>query len=480
MAVMAQDALWKLDATAQAALVRTREVTAADLVDAAIARIEALNPHINAVITRLFDSARQQARDGNFGGGPFAGVPMLLKDACIQVEGTPYYIGTRLLRDAGYRSTHTTELANRFRRAGFIFLGKTNVPELSSGITTEPRSFGATRNPWDVTRSVGGSSGGSAAAVASGMISIAHGSDGTGSLRYPAACCGVVRLKPSRGRVPTETPSGDVDLLRVWMEFVLARSVRDLAGILDAVGGPADDESFERVRSAPPNREAIGTPTGRLSVGLMPRDVMTGMSTAAECVAAVERTGRSLESLGHDVELSHPPVLDGLLLRIFPHVQTLISRSRSQLGWLSEMVGQEVTAADLDDPTAAAGQAAPISGARLTDAINAIVRETRPAHDWWASGHDILVTPTLRQPPWPLGLKGGAADAGIFPSVFSFTGQPALSLPLHGTPEGLPVGVQIVAAYGRDDLLLRVAAQLEAATPWADRWPATTTAQSAG
>ncbi len=463
--------LWKLDATAQAALIAGRQVTAVEMVDAAIARIELLNPQINAVVTPMFDSARRQARDGDYGTGAFAGVPMLLKDACIQVEGTPYYIGTRLLRDAGYRSKHTTELAHRLRHAGFIFLGKTNVPELSGGITTEPRSFGATRNPWNVTRSVGGSSGGSAAAVASGMISIAHGSDGTGSLRYPAACCGVATLKPSRGRVPTDTPSGEVDLLRVWTEFVLARSVRDLAGILDAVGGPADGESFASVRSAPPYRDAIGTPTGPLRVGLMRRDVITGMSTDAACVAAVERTGQSLASLGHHLELSHPPALDGLLLRIFPHVQALISVSRSQPGWLSDMVGRDVTAADLDDPNAVAAEATPTSGARLTDAINAIVRETRPVRDWWASGHDILITPTLRQPPWPLGLTGGAVGAGVFPPAFSFSGQPALSLPLHWTPGGLPDDVHAVGAYGRDDVLLRVAAQLESAMPWADRWP---------
>jgi amidase len=472
---MAREELWRLDATAQAALVRARDVTPLELVDAAIARIELLNPQINAVITPLYDTARQQARDGDFGGGPFAGVPMLLKDACIQVEGTPYYIGTRLLRDTGYRSTHTTELAHRFRRAGFIFLGKTNVPELSGGITTEPQSFGATRNPWDLTRSVGGSSGGSAAAVASGMISIAHGSDGTGSLRYPAACCGVVTLKPSRGRVPTETLNGDVDLLRVWMEFVLARSVRDVAGVLDAVGGPADGESFVRVRSAPPYRETIDSPPGPLRVGLLHRDVMTGMSIDAECVVAVERTGHSLASLGHDVELSHPPALDGLLVRIFPHIQTLISVPSSPLAWLSEMVGREVHADDLDGPAVAAAQATPTSGAQLTDAINAIIRETQSVHDWWSSGHDILVTPTLRQPPWPLGLHGGAADAGVFPPTFSFTGQPALSLPLHWTPDGLPVGVQIVAAHGREDVLLQVAAQLEAAMPWVDRWPVVAT-----
>src|SRR5438105_1069845 len=221
------DDLWKLDAVAQAALVRSREVTPVELLEAAIGRIELLNPQLNAVITPLYERARIRAtkvdRDA-----PFAGVPLLLKDACQQIGGTPYYIGTSVLRDLGYRSTRTTELTEGFERAGFVALGKTNVPELSSGATTEPRAFGATCNPWDLTRTPGGSSGGSAAAVAAGMVSIASGGDAGGSLRYPAACCGLVTLKPSRGGVPAETPTGDEDVLGMWSEFVLARSVRDL------------------------------------------------------------------------------------------------------------------------------------------------------------------------------------------------------------------------------------------------------------
>ncbi len=181
--------LWRLDATAQAALVRSGQVTVAELVDAAIGRTERLNPQVNAVITPLFDAARRRAADGVDREAPFAGVPLLVKDACLEIAGTPYYLGSRVPRDIDYRSKTTTELAERFQRAGFIVFGKTNLPELSSGVTTEPSAFGPTRNPWDLARTAGGSSGGSAAAVACGMTSVAHGGDATGSLRYrpPAA-----------------------------------------------------------------------------------------------------------------------------------------------------------------------------------------------------------------------------------------------------------------------------------------------------
>jgi amidase len=464
--------LWKLDATAQAALVRGGEVTPAELVDVAIARIELVNPQINAVITPMFDSARRQARDGDYGGGPFAGVPMLLKDASLEVEGTPYYIGTRVLHDVGYRSQRTTELAHRFRRAGFIFLGKTNVPELSSDITTEPEFFGPTRNPWDLARTVGGSSGGSAAAVAAGMAAIAHGADGTGSLRFPAACCGVATLKPSSGRVPHTTPAEQPDQGRAWTEFVLARSVRDLAGVLDAVAGPERGDT----RTAPPPErpfvEEMTRPPDAMRVGLLTRDVMAGMSVDQECVRAVERTGAMLASLGHEVEESHPPALEGLFGRMAGLGGVVVVARCMQIRWLERVVGRQLAASDLESQNfVTPEQAAAVSAMQFIEGLAQAEREMRPVHDWWAGGHDLLVTPVLRQPPWLLGTRGGAVDSGLFPHAFSFTGQPALSLPLHWTADGLPVGVQIVAAYGREDLLLRVAAQLEVAMPWTDRWP---------
>lgn len=450
--------LWRLDATAQAQLVRDGECTAVELLDASIARIERINPRINAVITPMYDEARRslQAREQR-PDAPFAGVPMLLKDASIEVEGAPYYIGTRLLRDLGYRSKRTTELAARLTRAGFVFIGKTNCPEFSAGITTEPIAFGATRNPWDLERSAGGSSGGSAAAVAAGLAPIAHGGDATGSLRYPAAVCGVVTLKPTRGLVPSETPAGQPDVLRVWAEFVLARSVRDLAGVLRAVSSVEID---------------LDRPPPPLRIGLLKSDVMAGIPTDMECARAVERTGALLTGLGHHVDEAHPLALDGLFLRTMPAMTTTGTLLRyAQNRWLADAIGRPLTAEDVEPQSFVSdADAAAISGVAFMDACDTIVRETRPILDWWARGWDVLVTPVTRQPAWLLSNKS-ALDSGVFPPPFSFTGQPAMSLPLYESEGGLPIGVQLVGAYGGDAQLLRLAAQLEVAAPWDDRWP---------
>ena len=469
---MSQADLWRLDGTAQAALIRHREITPVELLDAAIARIERLNPRINAVIMPLYDLARRQAADVD-PDAPFAGVPMLIKDAGIEIEGTPHYLGTRVLRDLGYRSAATTEMAHRFQRAGFVIAGKTNCPELSAGITTEPAAFGPTRNPWDLGGSAGGSSGGSAAAVAAGMTSIAHGGDATGSLRYPAACCGVATLKPTRGRMPPGAPAGTADPSGVWVSFVLARSVRDLAGALDAVGGPGPGQPYVAPPPTRPYTDELRPPDRPLRVGLMTRDVMSNMAVDPECVAAVERTGAALAAMGYHVEQAHPPALDGLWLRtIKPFAVIGVVIRAAQVRWLASVAGRDIVEGDLEPETlTTAAAASQDSAVDYVEAAVELERLVRPIHDWWAEGNDILITPTLRQPPWPLGSTGGALDAGTFPGAFSLTGQPAMSLPLHWTPAGLPVGVQFIAAYGREDLLFNIATQLEDAIPWHDRWP---------
>jgi amidase len=466
---------WRLDATAQAELVRGKEITSRELVGAAIARIDRLNPHLNAIISPMFDAARERAaqidatRDHN---APFAGVPMLVKDACLQIAGTPYYLGTRLLRDLDYRSTYTTELARRFDRAGFVVLGKTNVPAMSSGVTTEPLAFGATRNPWDLTQSPAGSSGGSAAAVAGGMVSIAHGSDAGGSLRYPASVCGLITLKPSRGRVPSCDATGDLDTSGYWAEFVLARSVRDLAGVLDAVHGPVAGSTFN---VTPPARAFIDQLGDRaaLRIGMMTRDVSSGMNVDEECVTAVERTGALLEAMGHHVEDARPPALDGLYGRIFPALTVRSAAYRGEsLRWLESIAGRPITEDDVEPALFAEMTApSPVTPAHLADAEATIAREIAPIEDWWRERHDLLMSPTTIRPSWPLG-GATAFQSGTFPFVWSLNGQPAISVPMHWTASGMPVGVQIIAAPGRDDLLLNVAAQLERAQPWADRWPA--------
>jgi amidase len=458
--------LWKLDATAQSALVREGQVTPADLIDQAITRIERLNPQINAVITPLYERARARASLAA-GDAPFAGVPMLVKDACLQIEDTRYCAGTRVLKDLDYRSDHTTELARRFDAAGFVVVGKTNAPCLSSGVLTEPLAFGPTTNPWDVTRTPSGSSGGSAAAVASGFAAIAHGSDAGGSLRYPASCCGLVTLKPTRGRVPAAELWRDPDPSGYWAEFVLARSVRDLAGVLRAVQSHSRGAGVLPAGSntSPPWREKP------LRIGLLTRDVASKMQVDPECVAAVEAAGAELGRLGHSVEVAHPPALDELIVRIFPalNVRTAAYRPES-LRWLETIVGRPITADDIEPALfAEASRTEPVSAEQLADANANIDRELEPVADWWQS-FNVLVTPVTRQPAWPIG-KGTAFDAGTFPFVWSLTGQPAMSVPLHWTAGGLPVGVQLVGAFGQDELLLDVAAQLEQAKPWADRWP---------
>lgn len=471
---MAMPDLWKLDATAQAELVRSRKSSPLELLEAAITRIERLNPQINAVITPLFERARSQARNVTDFDAPFAGVPMLVKDASLEIEDTPYYIGLQPLRDTNHTSTRTTELARRFERAGFIVAGKTNCPEFSSGITTEPRAFGPTRNPWDLTRTASGSSGGSAAAVASGMVALAHGGDATGSLRYPAAACGLVTLKPTRGLMPHETCAGAPDPLGVWSEFVLARSVRDLARTLDCTRGATASNLFA---FAPPDRSyeaALNEPLPQLRVGLMLDDPL--LPVHAECRAAVELTGRLLEASGHAVSIAHPPALDTLWAKTAAAINLpgVIYR-RAQVRWLSSVLGREVAQDEVDTPLPTPAEADAISSTALADAQHTIMREMLAINRWWdEDGWDLLVTPTLRQPAWPLGGKGDVTESGAWPAPYSFSGQPAMSIPVHhahGEGAGLPVGVQLVGARGRDDLLLHVAAQLEMVAPWADRWP---------
>src|SRR5438128_286526 len=262
------------------------------------------------VITPLFEQARRQAQSTrSTTAAPFHGVPLLLKDYLCQTTGDPYYAGMRYLRDLGWRSPQDTFLAQKFRAAGFIFLGKTNLPELARGPTTEPQAFGPTRNPWDPARSAGGSSGGSAAAVASGMVAVAHGNDGTGSLRIPASCCGLVGLKPSRGRISLG-PGNSGGLLGNVIEFVLVRSVRDAAGILDTIAGPMPGDLFI---APPPGAYAqdICADPGRRRVGLLVHDPFLSQPVHPECTLAVERTGRFLESLGDSIEYSYPPAFEG-------------------------------------------------------------------------------------------------------------------------------------------------------------------------
>ena len=466
-----------MDATDLAELVRSGEASPAELTETAIERIEALNGELNAVIHPLFEKAlATEPADG-----PFRGVPFLLKDLACHSAGDPFHEGMGFLKRIGWSEPEDTWLARRFREAGFVFLGKTNTPELGILPTTEPAAYGPARNPWDTSRSTGGSSGGSAAAVASGMVSIAHANDGGGSIRIPASCCGLVGLKPSRGRVSLAPEFGDF-MSGLTTELVVSRSVRDAAAVLDWVADPPPGEPYyapDRARSYP---EEVGADPGRLSIGLMTRPPGGQFEAHPDCVAAAEATARLLESLGHDVEPSYPEALDDE-----GYIEKFLVRWTSGvdygLRYWERKTGRSIGPDDVEPLTwALAEQGRGHSAAVYLEAMEYAQQVARGGAEWW-TGHDLLLTPTMALPPAPIGEIGNgdeevplmpivrATPYAIFTAGFNASGQPAISLPLHWSEDGLPIGVQLVAAYGREDLLIRVAAQLEQAQPWADRWP---------
>ncbi len=474
-------ALSQLDATAQAELVRKKEVSPLELVDASIAAIERLNPQLNAVVLPLFERARAQAKDGPLPDGPFRGVPFLLKDLLCAAAGEPLTNGMRLLKNLKNTAPTDTYLAAKFRAAGFITLGKTNTPELGLNATTEPEAYGPTRNPWDITRSPGGSSGGSAAAVASRMVAVAHANDGGGSIRMPASECGLVGLKPSRGRVSPGPDFGDV-----WnglaIEGVVTRSVRDTAGVLDAIAGNMPGDPY----SAPPQRrpfvQEVGANPGKLRIGFMKRTPKGRVALHPDCVAAVEDAARLLQSLGHIVEESHPAALDES--EYIDHFSNVVACHTVQtLEDISKLVGKTITQEDVELWTWSFAQRGfRLSAAQYLGEIQWLQVWARRVGQWWASGYDLLLTPTIAEPPPPLGTlvaskedptKGWnrLLDLMQFTPAYNITGQPAISLPLYWNAAGLPIGAQLVAALGREDALIQVAAQVEQAHPWAERKP---------
>jgi amidase len=470
-----------IDATEQARLVREGEASPVELVNEGISKIEELNPQLNAVIHPLFDEAREAAAD-ELPDGPFRGVPFLVKDLSCYLAGIPVHEGMRALREAGYRADHDMVIAQRLRRAGFVILGRTNTPELGILPTTEPVAYGPTHNPWDLERSPGGSSGGSAAAVAAGMVTAAHANDGGGSIRIPASHCGLVGLKPTRARVTLAPDFGDV-MGGLVIELAVTRSVRDAAGILDAIHGPAPGDPYAAPVPAGPYLEEVGADPGRLRIGLMTTPPGGQFEAHPECVAAAEAAAGLLEEFGHGVERSYPADLDDP-----GYVANFLVRWTSATDWnlkyWGAKIGRELGPDDVEPCTwALAEQGRAHTGGDLLRAIEQAQAGSRRIAAWWAEdGFDLLLTPTCAEPPPRLGEHDAPPDNPLAPIVratpfaiftagFNTTGQPAISLPLHMTADGLPVGVQLVGAFGREDLLLRVAAQLEEARPWADRTP---------
>ena len=475
------DELASLDATAQADLVRAGKATPAELVDAAIARIERANPTTNAVIHPMFDKARAAARASRAPDGPFRGVPILVKDLGPSVEGEPLSAGMGFARKHGFRSAVDSFLVRKLRDAGFILVGKTNTSELGILPTTEPRAFGPTRNPHDPGRSVGGSSGGSAAAVALGMVPVAHGNDGGGSIRIPASCCGVVGLKPTRGRVSHGPLWGDVNG-GLSAEHVLARSVRDSAALLDVLAGPMPGDPYYAPPPARPFAAEVGADPGRLRVGVTTQFLSpTGTLSQAhgDCLAAVEHASRLLAERGHQLSEVR---LDAMLVPEYAprFISIWASGVAANLSAWSDACGTRVTAEDVEALTWALGEMGRnVSSAIYLRSWNWLHVTTRQLAAFWTD-HDLLLSPTAAEPPPPLGTFDStpqnplapihrAASFAPFTPAWNVTGQPAISLPLHHNGEGLPIGVQLVGAYAREDLLFRVAAQLEAATPFEHR-----------
>jgi amidase len=468
------------DATGQAEAVRRKDVSPRELVDEAIRRIERLNPRLNAVIHEHFERARREA-DGPLPDGPFRGVPFLLKDlASGNRRGDPIHWGTRFLRDAGYRAPSTSHLVEKFLRAGLVIVGRTNVPELGAWTTTEPEAYGPTRNPWDPAHSSGGSSGGAAAAVASRMVGAAHASDGGGSIRIPASECGLVGLKPSRGRV-----SMGPDIGEMWaglaFELAVTRSMRDTAGLLDAVAGAMPGDPYVAELPLRPYVEEVGAPCRGLRVGLLPTSALVPIHE--DCTAAVEATGRLLERLGHRVEVAHPQALEDPT--VSPAGVTVIATSQAHaIEQFEAALGRTLGPADMDcDNWAITLEGRSVSGTQYLAALETLHGWTRRMATFWSGGFDLLVTPTLPTPPpllgeqtpdpaSPLAAWARAGALVTFTVPFNITGQPAMSLPLHWNAAGLPIGVQLVAAFGREDVLIRVGSQLESEVRWAERRPA--------
>jgi amidase len=465
-----------LDATAQAELVRTKAVSPVELVEGAIARIEALNPRLNAVIHELFDRARSEAA-GALPDGPFRGVPFLLKDLGAELAGTPFCEGLAFAGD--YRSPETQELTRRYQKAGFVICGKTNTPELGILPTTEPKRFGATRNPWNTDHSTGGSSGGSAAAVASGMVPVAHANDGGGSIRIPASCCGLVGLKPTRGRNSLAPRYGDL-MGGLVCEHVVTRSVRDSAAILDVTAGPVPGDPYW----APPRRGpsfalAAASPPASLRVAVLTSSP-AGSEVHPDCVAAADAAARLCESLGHRVEVAALPVDGDAFVGDFINVWAA-GNAWAMADW-EHRIGRTATEEDVEPLTWALvelGRA--LDAGRYLMAVQGLQRATRQIGAYFEDV-DVLLTPTLGEPPAPLGTfdsPPGEPLAGLFRAAayvpftppFNVTGQPALSLPLSWNDAGLPIGVQFVGRLGDEETLLALAGQLEEAAPWADRRP---------
>ncbi len=490
----------KHDAVALSELVKKGEVSSKELIECAITRIEAVDPKINSVIHRRFSRARDEAdgADKSAEKAAFGGVPFLVKDLDGTLAGEPYNAGTRAL--AGYIAPHDSELFARFKRAGLVIVGKTNTPELGLVAFTEPQLHGATRNPWNTAHTPGGSSGGSAAAVAAGIVPMAHAGDGGGSIRIPASHCGLFGLKPSRGRMPMGPDEGES-----WHGFVsrlvVSRSVRDSAAIFDHTQGMDEGAPY----TAPPLEhtmvEELSRPTGKLRVAFTAKALMASR-TDRDNQAALDDAMKLCRELGHEVTEAHPPI-DVNELQI-AYLTVVAACTAGVIDQVSELTRRAPDPSQYEPVTWFLSQVGRyLTGAKVERARTVIQRTTRTMAKFMRD-YDVFATPTCAVPPVRIGelhpkpievagltavrnappaligpvlekLLFGLAETNFAATpntmLFNMTGQPAMSVPLYVNSKNLPIGTQFVARYGDEATLFRLAAQLEAARPWKDKLP---------
>lgn len=486
----------RYDALGLAELVRNGDVTPGELCEAAIFAIERANPALNAVVTPMFDLGRQAA-EGSLPDGPFRGVPLLIKDLGYAYAGVPLSRGCRALKD--FIPDHDDEMVSRLKKTGAVILGKTNTPEFGLLGVTEPELFGACRNPWNTDHTPGGSSGGSAAAVAAGMTPFAAGGDGGGSIRIPAACCGLFGLKPTRGRNPSGPDHG-----RVWQgavqEHVITRTVRDSAAMLDRTQGADSGAPYEIRRPQGSYLEATGQDPGSLKIAFNTRSPLN-TEVHADCIAAVEKTARLLDDMGHHVEEAAPGV-DGQALAK-SYLCMYFGEVAADIEALSTVLGRKARQGDVETLTWTLG----LLGRTFSsmDMVGAMRQWDLAARHMgrFFETYDLYLTPTIAHPPARIGeLKPSAAEellmklvntlkmgwllkaSGLmdqmaekslgrtpFTQVANLCGLPAMSVPLYWSGEGLPLGSQFIARFGNETLLFQLAAQLEQARPWFDKRP---------
>ncbi len=482
------------DALGISELVRTKQITALEILEIAIARAEAVNPVINAIVHKMYDRAKEMATNTDLN-APFAGVPLLIKEIGIHIQGEPLRRGSKALQN--YISQESSLIVEKFRKGGLCFLGRSNTPELGLTPYTEPQYFGSTRNPWNTKCTAGGSSGGSAAGVAAGITPIATASDGGGSIRIPAANCGLFGIKPSRGRVSLGNELGE------WwsgavVENCVSRSVRDSAAFLDLLQGNAPGDLY---LTMPPERsylQVIQSLPASLKVGFSTKHVL-GHEVHPECIKAVEHSIKLLENLGHQVEEVPLPFEKEDLTEVF--LTMVAAEVAADMAEMAQHLGRRVRPADLEIATYSLGLLGKTFSARdfalQKRKWNKIARRAGVFHQ----NYDLLLTPTLSMPPFEIGALqpsiaeksflnivnalglGSLLKASLAPlaeKTFSYipytpianmTGQPSMSVPLYWTPDDLPVGTMFTAAIGREDILFQLASQLEQAQPWFNKMP---------